>query len=176
MTDKKRQTVIATRYFSEENLLCLVFPTLGKSLDVRVSDLSPEIVQQALVHGLRQKLADAAAIPRDPETGRSASDQQKFDAVKAVYDRITGENPSWNQTSDESGTGTGGLLYRALVRLYPNRDSGEIQIFLSGKSLKEQAALRANPKVAAIIADIRAEDAARKGDLPDTDDMLADLG
>lgn len=139
----------------------------GKELTLEFDQLTAEIQRQALLHGLKQKLVDAAAISRNPETGRTATIEDKYDAVKEVYDRLlAGE---WNKRR-EGGGGTGGLLLQALVRLYPGKTREDLESFLAGKSRSEQAALRANPKVAAVIAEIQAERGA-----VDSDELLGEL-
>ena len=45
------------------------FPTLTMQL----RDLSDAMVEQAALHGLKQKIVDAAALSRNPDTGRSAT-------------------------------------------------------------------------------------------------------
>lgn len=141
----------------------------GRVLALSLIELSPTIIAQATMHGLKQKLVDAAAISRNPDTGRAASLDDKYDAVAEVFHRlIAGE---WNKRRE--GTATGGLLLRALCRLYPARTHEQILTYLAGKSEAEKAALRRNPKVAAIIDDIRAEDG-RDGGI-DSDDLLAGL-
>ena len=145
----------------------------GEKLILRATDLSPMIVAQAIVHGLKQKLVDAAAISRNTETGRAASVQDKYDAVKEVYDRLlSGE---WNKRREGgSGGSAGGLLFRALCRMYDGKKTADdIRAFLEGKTDAEKAALRKNSRVAAIIEEIRAE-SATGGDV-NTDDLLADL-
>lgn len=135
---------------------------------IGLSNLSPAMIEHAALHGLKQKICDAAAISRDPETGRSATTETKFRAMHAVYARImAGE---WNAKRGE-GTTTGGLLFRALCLLYPTKDADQIREFLAGKSKQEQAALRANPKIAAIIDEIRAESV----DGVDSDELLSEL-
>ena len=139
---------------------------------IRATDLSPTIVAQAIIHGLKQKLVDAAAISRNPETGRAASVQDKFDAVKEVYDRLlAGE---WNKRREGGSGASGGLLFRALCRMYDGKKTADdIRAFLEGKTDAEKAALRKNSKVAAIIEEIRAE-SAKDGDV-NADELLADL-
>lgn len=146
----------------------------GETLTIRTTQLAPSIIAQAIVHGLKQKLVDAAAISRNPETGRSATVEDKFAAVKEVYDRLL--SGQWNKTREGgAGGGNGGLLFAALVRLYAGRKTDEeIRGFLAGKSDAEQAALRASSRVAPIIQAIKDERAAKKG-LPDADDLLAGL-
>lgn len=127
----------------------------GQSIIVATEQLTPEILGQAIMHGLKQKLVDAAAISRDPATGRAASITTKYDAVREVYQRLlSGE---WNKRREGGGT-SGGLLFRALVQMYDGRKTPEqIKDFLDAKSDKEKAALRKNPTVAKIIDELRAE-------------------
>ena len=126
----------------------------GQTLTLQVGDLTESVVAYAALHGLKQKLVDAAAIARNPDTGRSATIEDKYDAVKAVYDRLL--SGQWNAPRGEGGTGTGGLLFRALCEMYPAKTPTAIREFLAAKNAKEQAALRKNPRVAAIIDRLRA--------------------
>ena len=129
----------------------------GKRIEVRPFDLTEQVREQAMFHGLKQKLVDAAAISRNPETGRSASIEDKYQAVWTVYDRITrlGE---WNAVRGEGGTGTGGLLFAALCRMYAGRKTeDELREWLGTKDKKAQAELRKNPKISTIIDQIKAE-------------------
>lgn len=140
----------------------------GKQLQLQLGDLTDAILEQAVLHGLKQKLVDAAAIGRDPETGRSATPEDKFEAVKAVFDRLLAGQ--WNATREGGGGSKGGLLLEALCRLYPAKTRQELRAYLDSKTTKEQAALRKNPKVAAMIAEIKAA----SGD-DDSDELLAEL-
>lgn len=139
----------------DEDVLVIEFAH-GKRIEVRPSQLIASVQEQAMFHGLKQKLVDAAAISRNPETGRSASIEDKYQAVRTVYDRLLAGH--WNAVRGEGGAPAGGLLFAALVRMYAGKKSEEdIRAFLAGKSDKEKAALRKNPRVAAIIEEIKAE-------------------
>lgn len=141
-------------------------------LMVQIRDLSDAMIEQAALHGLKQKIVDAAALSRNPDTGRSATAADKYNAMREVLDRImAGE---WNKARGD-GTGAGGLLFAALCRLYTIKTPEEIRAFLDGKTAAEQAALRKNPKVAGVIETIKAERAKDAPDDLDTDDMLAEL-
>lgn len=131
--------------------------------------LTPELLNRAAAHGFKQKIVDAAAIPRDITTGRSASDADKLNAMAEVATRLltTGE---WNTRNGEGGN-EGGLLLRALVELYPTKTREALTEWLKKKSKSEQAALRADAKVAPIIARLRAESAPEM----DTSAMLDEL-
>lgn len=140
----------------------------GSNLHVDRNDLS-QVVDACFWHGAKQKLIDAAAISRNPETGKPATIGDKAAAVQEVFERlVSGE---WNKRRE--GGETGGLLLRALLRMYDGRKSRDDLIaYLGGKTDEEKVALRANPKVAAIIAEIKAEKA---DDSIDTDALLGEL-
>jgi hypothetical protein len=177
MNDTKKSAIAANIVFAEAvtpisipmGTLVLTFSN-GRELRIDAETLTPQIIGTAIMHGLKQKLVDAAAISRDPETGRTATIDTKYNAVKEVFERLTimGE---WNKTREGGAGGTGGLLYRALVRMYEGKKSPEeLKEYLAGKSAAEQAALRKNPRVAAIIDDIRAE-----GGEDTSEELLAEL-
>lgn len=172
-TTKNIPTIDAT-IDGGNGILTLAFSN-GETLTLRAGELSPDIQQQAKLHGLKQKLVDAAAISRNPDTGRSATVEDKFAAVKEVYDRLL--SGQWNKVREGGpGGGNGGLLFAALVRLYNGRKTEEeIRAFLVGKTDAEQAALRTSTRIAPIIAEIKAERASRKPDAPNGDDLLAGL-
>lgn len=167
-TEAKRiPTIDAT--IEGANILRLAFSD-GSVIRINAEELSPEIREAAMMHGLKQKLVDAAAISRNPETGRSATVSDKFKAVNEVAQRLL--SGSWNKgRSDGEGSGNGGLLFRALCELYPNKTPEQLREFLAGKSKEEQAALRASPKIAAIIDRLRAKKSADT----DVDALLGEL-
>ena len=141
-------------------------------LTVQIRDLSDAMLEQAALHGLKQKIVDAAALSRNPDTGRSATAADTYNAMKEVFERVlAGE---WNKTRGD-GTGAGGLLFTALCRLYSAKTAEEIRAFLDGKTAAEQAALRKNPKIAAVIETIKAERVQDSPDDTDTEGMLAEL-
>ncbi len=176
MTTTTKTTTIPTIAATVTGATLYLAFSNGEKLTIGASDLTDEIRAAAMMHGLKQKLVDAAAISRNPETGRSATVQDKFDAVREVADRLlAGE---WNKAR-EGGAGSGvSLLLAALIRLYDGRKTkDEVVAFLDGKTDAEKAALRANPKVAPIIAEIKAEREAAKPAAKglDTDAMLDEL-
>ena len=168
MTDTKRNATITATI--DGNTLTLTFAN-GETLTMRGDALNSDVQQYAMMHGLKQKLVDAAAISRNPETGRAATVEDKFQAVKTVYDRLLAGQ--WNATR-EGGGATGGLLLQALCRMYAGRKTAdELKAFLAEKTDAEKTALRKNPRVAQIIEDIRAEQG--KAANIDTDELLGEL-
>lgn len=146
----------------------------GKDLAIDVNNLSPEIQRMAMLHGIKQKLVDAAAIARNTETGHSASIDDKYKGVKAVFDRITAPNGTWNKEKDAVPANASGntLLVRALMRM-TGHDKAYVDDFLSAKTKEQRTALKKNPRVLAIIAELQASSA--PGDV-DTDGLLGELG
>lgn len=169
MNDTKRNAAISATI--DGTTLTLTFVN-GETLTMRGDALNSDVQQYAMMHGLKQKLVDAAAISRNPETGRAATVEDKYQAVRAVYDRLL--SGQWNATR-EGGGNAGGLLLQALCRMYAGRKTAEdIKAFLVEKTDAEKTALRKNPRVAAIIEEIRAEQG-RAANI-DTDELLGELG
>ena len=147
----------------------------GETLRVHPETLNPEIQRAALLHGLKQKLVDAAAISRDTTTGRAATIVTKYDAVKEIFDRITGaggETPSWNKPRAGGAGGQGGLLARAIAR-YKGVEVAAAKAYLDRLTDAQKQALRVDPRIATIINELRMESAKPAG--IDTDALLGGL-
>ena len=147
----------------------------GETLRVHPETLNPEIQRAAMLHGLKQKLVDAAAISRDTATGRAATIVTKFDAVKEIFDRITGaggETPSWNKPRAGGAGGQGGLLARAIAR-FKNVEVSAAKAYLDRLTDAQKQALRVDPRIATIINELRMESAKPAG--IDTDALLGGL-
>lgn len=171
-TESKRNAAITAEIVKAAdgttNVLVLNFAN-EETLNIFESELTETIQRQAMMHGLKQKLIDAAAMSRDPITGKPATIEDKYRAVKVVYDRLlSGE---WNAVR-EGGGNAGGLLLQALCIVYPTKSKEELREWLGKKTKADQAALRDNPKIKPIIDELRAKSAS---DGPDTDEMLAEL-
>jgi hypothetical protein len=155
MAQEKREAAVAAKAvdFGISKGLQLVFSN-GKTLVVNPLEFAEEIREQAMIHGFKQKLIDAAAIGRDPDTGKSATIDDKYEAVREVFDRLA--EGEWNKPRE--GAPTGGLLLRALLRYFDGKkDREQLVAWLGAKSDAEKAALRKNAKIAAIIEEIKAE-------------------
>lgn len=140
-------------------------------------DLSREILSQALMHGLKQKLVDAAAIARNVDTGASATVADKKAAVMEVLERLM--RGEWNKTREggDGGTGRGSILFQALARMQPHRDAGELGEWVKARTDAERAALMKNAKLLPYIQAIQAERAAAAANKSgvDSDALLDDL-
>lgn len=172
-TPKKTATAVAAEVGGP--LLELTFSN-GEKLAIDARQLSPEIQHMAMMHGLKQKLIDAAAIARNPDTGATAKIADKYAAVREVYDRITATDGSatWNKVRGGEGTGNakGGLLVAAMVRITGKTRDAVLE-YVDGLSKEQVAALRKNPRVAEMIATIQSERAKTEG--VDSDALLDGL-
>ena len=124
-------------------------------------DLSPDILSQALLHGLKQKLVDAAAIARNVDTGASATTADKKEAVMEIHARLL--EGVWNKgrTAGDGTSGKGSILLLALQRLQPKRDAVELAEWLKALTDAERAALAKNAKILPHVQAIQAERAER---------------
>ena len=146
----------------------------GEILRLHPESLAPEIQRAAMLHGLKQKLVDAAAISRDTATGRAATIATKYDAVREIFDRITHATaPSWNKSRTGGAGGQGGLLARAIAR-YKSVPVEQAKAYLERLTDAQKQALRVDPRIATIINELRAESAKPAG--IDTDALLGGLG
>lgn len=175
MTTTAKKTTTAVEAAIDGNVLVLKFAH-GVILTVDSETLAPEIRNAAVLHGLKQKLVDAAAIGRDLVTGRTATIEDKYNAVREVYDRITRTDgtATWNKVRGGESTATpkGGLLVAAMMRI-TGRDHAAVTAYLDAMSKEQVAALRKNPRVVETIAAIQSERA--KTDGVDSDALLDGL-
>lgn len=139
----------------------------NRVLTLKASQLDVEVAAQALMHGLKQKLVDAAALSRDRDTGRAASIDTKFEAVQAVYDRLL--SGQWNKPREGASNGT--LLAQALVRL-TGRTLEDVRAQLATLTDAQKSALEKTQNVALAILDIKRERLAQSGD-DEGDNLLA---
>lgn len=166
-TETKNVPAIAAEI--EGDAITLTFSD-GDTLVLTAGMVNADIQERAMMHGFKQKLVDAAAMSRNPDTGRAATIADKKTAVGEVYERLL--RGEWNKVR-EGGAGAGGLLFTAICRLYPTKTPDELRAWLDGKTDEEKAAMRTNPKIAPVIAAIKAE-RAKTGDV-DTDALLGEL-
>lgn len=148
------------------------FPTIGREFEILIDQINDDIYRRAVIHGLTQKITDAAAGCPD------ASD--KHHAMLAVRDRlIDGE---WNKRTGEGGGSPAGVIWQAFREFtharrekqgLPAVEDEKLREFFDSKSRAEQLALRKIPEIADIIERIKSE----KGGAStiDVDELLSGL-
>lgn len=156
-------------------VLTLTFSN-GDVYELDTTKQSAEMNQRAALHGYHQKLIDAAAIARNPNTGATATVADKAAAVREVFNRITGADgstPMWNKGRTVEGSGNNAsLLLRALMQM-SGKSKAEIAAFLEPTDKATRKALADSPAVAVVIASLRAATVDKS---IDTSAMLSSLG
>lgn len=157
-----------------DDLTNVLFTVAGvDNFDINVTELSKELLQRAAIHGIVQKISDAAAL------GKDASPEDKFHAMRSVAARLI--EGDWNK-SRGGGEGSGspsGLIFRAFYQFAKDRaakakkpepSQDAVRALYDSKSRAEQLALRAIPEIATIMESMRA-----KKSTVDTDGLLGEL-
>lgn len=154
-TERAPRGVLSITYNSLTKIMTMAWSD-GVRVGLDVSKLSDDVLEQARIHGLRQKLGDAAAMSRNPETGQSATIADKRNRVDAVAQYL--RDGHWTApTRATPETSNRAILVDALCRLNTSADRAKIADAIAAKTPAEIAAMSAVPRVASVIAAIRAE-------------------
>lgn len=136
------------------------------SVQVGLDDLTPDIVRQLTLHGLAQKLGDAAARLRNPLTGQPASWADKHSMVRRVADALLAGD--WTLRPEKVAADTITPERVQAVARARGADAVKVEAWLTGLTPDARAKAFAHPSVAVALAAIRAERAAATAD-PDAD-------
>lgn len=120
---------------------------------LELNKLHTAITERAMIHGLVQKVSDAAALSRDPKTGKSASAQDKLSAMVKVVEHLCSGTEEWN-LKREGGGGPGAetqWLVRALGEIYTTKTAEQIGKWVKARSLAERVALMAQDNVKKLV-------------------------
>jgi hypothetical protein len=178
-----KKSIISASY--ENGTLSFVVGEAG-TLNIEVANLAPAIAEKALLHGLVQKVSDAAAMPKDELTGNPKKDAAlKFEAMAAVVERLTGDSPDWNKRSGDGSSPVQGLIFRAFAEWVANSATAKkvavpseeaIRAKYDAMDRKGKLALRSIPEVAVIIERMKSERPAKASETVDTSALLSELG
>lgn len=108
--------------------------------------------KRAMIHGFVQRISDAAAISRNPETGKPATAQEKYDAMARLVNHYESGSTEWRIAGTGGGVARSSVLLDAMVQLYPARSRDELKTWLASKSKSERAKLAQSERVRPIIA------------------------
>jgi hypothetical protein len=149
----------------------VLFTVLGAgSVTLDLDKVNKALHQAFMVHGAKQRISDRAAISRNPETGLSATPQDKLEAMRELVEHYHSGTSEWNLRTG-SGRQDGGLLVQALMKAYPDKGLERVREYVKGLKADEKNALMVSPKLKAIVDELRA--AATKS--VDTEELLAGL-
>jgi hypothetical protein len=175
-TKKRANSVISTRLEGDT----IVFAVVGVGeMTLGLGELSQAVKHRAMVHGLIQRVSDAAALSRNTETGQSATPSDKFHAMKDIVDHYRTGTTEWTLRRASGGgeTRENGITLRALAAVQ-GADVATMRERVEKLAEKQGITTRAilakiatQPAVAAKIAELRAQTVS-----VDVEDMLAELG
>jgi hypothetical protein len=140
-------------------------------LPLSIAQLSDEVRNRALIHGLVQKVSDAAAL------GKDATPADKHAAMAAVVYRLN--SGDWNKRGESDGsTAPAGIIRRAFVEfaVAAGKPETDANAYYEGLDRKAQLALRNIPEIADIINRIKSERGANASAKVDTNALLAEIG
>jgi hypothetical protein len=175
MATEKRERLIKTVIDNEAQRIVFTVAGAGE-LVLDVSALSADIRDYAAYHGLKQKVADAAAMPKSD----NATPAMKLAAMQQVADQLANGDWSVRGNGDGEGKAPAGIRFNAYALFVertaasrgisaPSRDV--IRARWDGWDKKQQIAVAAQPDIAAIINELRAA----KSPAINADALLGDL-
>lgn len=173
MQTKLKSNSIITHTVDDEGSAITFHVRGAGDVTLRLDALHAAIMNRAAVHGLIQRISDAAALSRDSETGQPATPQDKLEAMARLVAHYMSGTDQWSRVA--AGAPKGGLLFKALCRMYEgDKTPDEIREFIDGLSDKEQSGLRRDEEVSAMIRTIEAEQA-KSAPSVDTKSILGKL-
>lgn len=171
----RKNSVVSVSVADNFDLLTITVEGQKKPITLVVADLNSDVTTRAMIHGLSQKISDAAALPKNDD-GTPASPADKYNAMLAVVERL--QSGEWNKRGDATGeTAPSGLIRRAVIEwaVANGRTEEKAVAFYEAKDRAGQLALRKVPEIATIIERIKSERGA-KATVVDADVLLAEIG
>ena len=160
--------------------------TVGNAgtFSVDPATLSDDVTRRAMLHGLVQKVSDAAAIAKSELTGNAEKDAAaKFAAMQSVANRLA--EGEWSKRSGDGSGPVAGIIYRAYEEFVLTRfakakkDAPTVEAIRAqydGMGRAGQLALRNVPDIAKVIERIKSERPAKDVAAVDTSSLLGELG
>lgn len=140
------------------------------TLVLNTDALSESVRSRAMIHGMIQRISDAAAISRDTETGLPATPADKLARMKKLVEHYESGSPEWSIRREASESG-GGLLFRALCKKFATVEPEKLREKIAGWSKSEQNAVLNSAEIKPIADELRAE----SGKNVDAGKLLAEL-
>lgn len=154
------------------------------SFNVTIADLAAEIQERAMLHGIVQKISDAAAIAKTELTGDAEKDAAtKLVAMQSVASRLL--DGDWSKRSGDGSGPVAGLIYRAFAEWVSDMSAKKkvaaptdetMRAVYDAKTRAEQLALRNVLAIGKIIERLKAERGSAAVSSVDTGSLLGELG
>ena len=182
MNAKSRSNSIITHEIDTSGLRpTITFHVRGvpEPLVLDTVNLSHAIRERALLHGLVQRISDAAAIPRDTATGLSATPEEKHEAMSALVGHYMSGTPDWTLNRASGDGPIGGLTIRAVAAvqgLSVTEMRTRIEELAEKRGVTTRAILAKLAKSQAVASKMEELRGEHGGSGLDGDELLAELG
>ena len=118
--------------------------------------LSPHNREYAVLHGMKARIVDSAALPFNKLENRYPTALEKADAMRRLVDHYNSGSDSWTLHTAARDDG-GGLLFRALMAERPERDAEKLRAKLKEMSAAQKRAMLDSDRLLDIVRKLRAE-------------------
>lgn len=162
-----RETILKTSIRPDGTVLC-EFPGYD-TLVIDPNDMPENVRLLCMAYGAREKATNAAALGRDPKTGKPASVADKRQRVLDVVEAMMAG--AWEVRA--SGTGDDAILAQAIAE-YKEMTEAEAREIIAEWDAGTKKAMLGDDELAPIVARLRKAAAARAG--VDTKGLLARIG
>lgn len=170
MNTKAKSNSVITHEIESDGIIVFNVLNAGK-ISFNPHNTSVENQERAMAHGFIQRISDAAAIPRDTETGKSATADEKFEAMLKLVKHYESGTAEWSRVRESGEGNSGGLLLAALVKM-SGKPKEEIRTWMKSQTRTQLDAMRDTDRVKKVIDSIRPAPSISV----DTDAMLAEIG
>jgi hypothetical protein len=173
-TGKKRANSVITTSIDGD---VMRFAVLGQpTLQLDIVLVSEQNRSRAMLHGFKQRVSDAAAIPADMQTGKPASPREKWEAMKAIVDHLNSGASEWNIKRAEGGFGGVGIVLQAVANLKKTTVEElekQLAVIAAREGVEFPAIVKRLGGSAAVIREVARLKAERAG--VDSDELLDEL-
>jgi hypothetical protein len=115
-TKPRAGSVISTAINLETQTLTVSVRNVG-DIRLRMADVSPNCATYAMLHGFKQRICDAGAMSRNPDTGAAATPEEKYEAMNRLAQHYASGAEEWNLRAGGGSGGEGSLIVRALAEV-----------------------------------------------------------
>lgn len=176
MTTEQVEATKASRigrvYDLAKRTITFTVPGVSEPLVLNLDSVSEACRTYAGYHGFGQRVGDAAAMERAARGGKSATAQEKWDAMAALVNHYNSGAEGWSPKAADRIGSDELLLARALSVVKPDKDPAVIRSYVSGLTKAQRTALMTqDARVKAAVESLQAETVK---DI-DTESLLAGL-
>lgn len=159
MAEKKSRKIMNKSYDADAGTFTLAFLD-GQTISGSLKDLQSPVVQQAALHGLLQKIGDAAASHGD-------NPEEAFESCMAVFERL--KMGEWKKPAEKGEGARPTMVFEAIIRAYRKMGKevalADVQAKFSGEEGEERRkAILKDPRVKAEYEALKAEAAVKRAE------------